>query len=335
MGFFKNLFSNNQNVANNSSNNSYYTVSNGIKIPMYLKELYDLSPRFAEQYVIYNPPIDTLYMLVNSLKSGREVENLAVYRYSEDRRLPYICDTEMEYNRLKDESEGVLGSLSENIEGILSIIGMYNYGEYLNPDKFNYWKSKLLSLAMNGNQIAQAALISTSGYASMAQFTNEERKVFEDRYKNELISNIENNNTDALIGFALFHNNGDLNKKSEYLLRAANKGSGEAYYHLAKNMQSLYYEYVRENNLDFDSTSKEYNEYREKELNYYRLGAMCYNGIHKGYCCHRLSDMYEDGEIVEKDINKAIFWCEKAIEAGHEYSKRNIKWLREKIINQE
>lgn len=330
MGLIKNLFSSKRNKQSLNNNRNFYTVSNGIEIPMNLKELYDLSPNLAEQYVVYNPPIETLYMLVNSLKSGREVDHLAVFKYSKDRRLPYICDTEMEYERLRDDSEGVLGPLAENVEGILSIIGMYSYGEYLNHDKFDYWKSRLLSLAMNGNRIAQASLVSTSGFAAMAKFTQEESSAFAARYKMDFLNDVENNDPNALIGFALFHTFGNLRKKGEYLERAANSGSGEAYYYLAKNMESLYFEYVRNNNLSIANTTKEHNEYRAKELNYYRLAAMCYNGIHRGYCCHRLSGMYEDGEIVEKDINKAIFWCEKAIEAGHEYSKTNIEWLREK-----
>ncbi len=244
---------------------------------------------------------------------------------TDNSKYPYPCATKSEKNRIDN-------AIKNYIKGIFALTQIYTMGQsenknntdstiYKDLDKKNYWKNKLIEYANSGNRNAQASLIYKSEYCEDL-LSVEERQLYENKYKEKLIADAENDDPFAQFAVAEFELNGavrESDKRSTYLKNAGNAGIGDAFYLLA---QDFIFECMHKN--------KDFNEKENIDYFYdlYIKGVNTGNGVFLGEMQNDIGRCYYEGiNGFKKDLVIAKQYYENAIKNGSKEAINNLEVL--------
>lgn len=263
--------------------------------------------------------------LLQSLDMGRELENNGTYVVdSMEKDLPYFCETEYEYDRFFDSDRPVtLGS----IDGMMGLCNLYFAdGLASHPSKLQYWQQRVRELALSGNLEAQGALCSNS--ALSGGFSENDVEAFKEKYESTLHSLAESGNAYAQFAVGKYFSPYNSQERKEWLTKAANQGLSDAWFELTSVWRAT--RYVNDEN-GFHEASLSEEELRrlyDKIAECYYRGAEANNGVMAARCQDMLGTYYQDGDsIFPKNIEKAKYWYQKALENGETSAKYSLDFL--------
>ncbi|MCH5354025.1 MAG: sel1 repeat family protein [Acutalibacter sp.] len=291
------------------------------------------SPYYAQykglfDYIWYDgkQPKYKVDWLLQSLDMGHEIESGGYYiMESMKQNLPYFCETEDEYDYFFSYLQPI-----DSVEGMEHMCVFYSsFQPSGHPAKQEYWKQRLCELAITGNLRAQAALCSDATGIQVS-FSDDERKKHKEKYRETLFSLAESGNAEGQLAVGEYLSPERSQEKIEWLTKAANQGLSDAWYQL----HSFYL-----GKMLFDDnggvrqaplSEEEKQDLEGKMAEYVYKGAEANNGAMAGWCQHEVGNYYAEGNSVfAKDLEKAKYWYQRALENGVEDAEREIRNINE------
>jgi len=262
-------------------------------------------------------------------KEGKVIDKYYVME-TKKVEFPYPCATELEYDKFtslqeplnKGEVVSILNILHSYSEGLGNDCHESEYIIHKDFDKVEYWKRFLVEGAENGNRMYQAALI-TDAFFSHLWNSDDEKKIYKEKYEKKLYDDAENGNAYAQMAIAvtcLGTVKYGSDEAIELLEKASNSGVGDAYYYLVRALDAKLF---KENLLPVYGDERYCRNYR-----LHLKGADINNGIFAGNQQDMVGDAYRDGECgFEKDIEKARHYYKLAVSNGYRLSEWSLKNL--------
>lgn len=258
------------------------------------------------------------------IRQGQHIEPYCIFD-SRKNGFPYDCFTETEYESVKEAMEADAGT----VDGTLRIIACAREYIFRNRDsktaeslkKFNLehskvWIEKLFDSARQGSCYAKAALV--GGY--FESFPEIEEIIanlipgdIRQSFYDEVKAACEAGSKAEMVAYPLFLLSGENRKdeRKQIYLKAAEAGSGDAYYEL------------------FFACDDHWNS--EEGLEYVFAGAECDDGERAFFFQDKLGDayFYGDGWNIKQDKEKGLYWYKRAAANGYRTSIRTLELLRE------
>lgn len=258
------------------------------------------------------------------IRQGEHIESYCILN-SRINGFPYDCFTDTEYESVKEAMEADAAT----IDGAVRITLCAREYIFRNRDsetaeslkKFNLehskvWIEKLFDSARQGSCYAKAAL--AGGY--FESFPEIEEIIanlipgdIRQSFYDEVKADCEAGSKAEMVAYAVFLLSGDDKKdeRKQICLKAAQAGSGDAYYEL------------------FFASGDHWSS--EEGLEYVFAGAECDDGERAFFFQDKLGDAYFYGEgwNIKQDKEKGLYWYKRAAANGYEISIRTLELLRE------
>lgn len=266
--------------------------------------------------------------LLQSLEMGHELDIDGFYvAESIKKDLPYYCETEHEFDMFFKSDKPVLRG---SVQGILEMFSFYLYLEK-NPSKLEYWKRRLLEMAKNGNHEAQAALC--TNFVNNA-FSESDMAAFKETYEMGLMQLAEAGNSAAQLAVGEFLLVQKLPQRISWLMKAAQQGLSDAWYHLGMTYESA---------INIDDTGRfnpnylsddEKHQLMVKKAECFLNGAKANNGIMAAWCQYKVGDYYAEGDFLPKNLTQAAYWYQEALKNGEEMAKGPLEYVGKLLSEQ-
>lgn len=267
---------------------------------------------------------------------------------SVEEKLPYFCEDEEEYDVVS--SRGYGGSdcspMRGEVAAICSMGTFYSEGmKHDSPEKKKYWSDIIIRKAQTGDREAQAILCTNSGSLLVGKEVMNRCK---QQYEEKLRTDAANGDRYAQLAVGRFLTADDF-ERIEILAKAANKGLTDACYWYANYVPDMFLWRDENGNLIKDTSVSNFNHRRTWQdlsdsergelgrlmFQAYWRGSDCANGIFTAECAFNVAEYYDPTEdhvvaSVDKDKSIAIFWYQKAADAGMSLAKTHLEYLRNK-----
>lgn len=267
-----------------------------------------------------------IHWLMESMEMGREIEDDGYYvTKSLEERLPYFCETEREFDYFCNEEKPVLKGA---VYGILDLASFYSYQERVHLSKQKYWKQTLQEMAMAGNLEAQAILCTRRARVA---FSEGEINGFKLQYEKALYELAAAGNPQAQLAVGEYLAPYGSREKIDWLTKAANQGIGDAWYHLGEAYNTMIYIDEKGNRRTTPLSEEQIRKLSNMRNECRFRAADSNNGIMVGYCQYWVGTNYEEGDsIFPKDLEKAKYWYQKAVEHGSKRAESCLQRLNER-----